>query len=133
VAPGAPSDLAPLPPDPCAQLTTASLCSGHDADRCLWHSYGFECSDAPCVNGYCSLDTTPVDPCAGHADAQSCKTDVANRCGWVALDIQCVAAPCPTGSCLQMQPVPGGGCACACPSCVQGESCPPCACDCCGG
>jgi hypothetical protein len=122
----------PVVADPCAQFTTSSTCYSHNADRCAWYSYGFECGDAPCANGYCYRDTTPIDPCASHTDTTSCKGDVANSCGWIALDIACVTAPCPQGSCAQMKPVPGGGCACACPSCVAGESCPPCACNCCG-
>jgi hypothetical protein len=44
-----------------------------------------------------------------------------------------VTAPCPTGTCVQRKPVAGsGGCGCACAACAPGQSCPPCACDCCG-
>jgi hypothetical protein len=77
--------------------------------------------------------TTDIpDACAGHGDAPACAADVANRCRWIELGIVCVTTPCPSGACVQVKSVPGGGgCGCACPACAAGQSCPPCACDCC--
>ena len=91
---------------------------------------------APCGCG----TTPPADPCTTHTDVSSCTADTADGCGWTSLNIECITTPCPTGSCAQEKlvlPVDagtgsgGGGCACACPACAPGETCPPCACDCC--
>jgi hypothetical protein len=126
----APCDC-PIIVDACGAETDESGCLSVTTARCLWHSYGAACGDVRCVTGYCYRDTTPIDPCVGHLDAASCQGDVADSCAWIEMGVACVKAPCPTGSCIQMKPV-SGGCACACPTCVAGESCPPCACDCCG-
>ena len=75
---------------------------------------------------------TPADPCAHHGDAGACAADSASACRWIELGIVCVTAPCPTGACVQRKAVAGGGCGCACAACAPGQSCPPCACDCCG-
>lgn len=91
---------------------------------------------APCDCG----TTPPADPCTAHTDVASCTADTADACGWTSLNIECITAPCPTGACAQQKlvlPVDagtgsgGGGCACACPACAPGETCPPCACNCC--
>ena len=73
-----------------------------------------------------------ADPCGGHADVTSCMADSASACNWIELGVVCVTTPCPSGSCVQMRPVPGGNCGCACPACAAGQSCQPCACECCG-
>jgi hypothetical protein len=75
----------------------------------------------------------PADPCAQHGDADACAADVASACRWIDFGIVCITTPCPSGACVQLTPVPGGGaCGCACASCADGQSCPPCACSCCG-
>jgi len=75
-----------------------------------------------------------ADACAAHADVTTCAADAGNSCRWIELGIVCVTTPCPSGACVQVKSVPGGGgCGCACPACASGQSCPPCACDCCGG
>jgi hypothetical protein len=70
-----------------------------------------------------------------HGDARACTADGANSCSWLELGIVCITTPCPSGACVQVKPVPDGGpggCGCACPACVAGQSCPPCTCNCCG-
>lgn len=59
--------------------------------------------------------TVGNDPCADHATAEACSVDTATGCSWIALGIPCTA---------------GADCGCACPACVSGETCSPCACSC---
>ncbi|HXU04476.1 MAG TPA: hypothetical protein VN903_26120 [Polyangia bacterium] len=72
-----------------------------------------------------------ADPCAHFTDAATCIADTMNTCHWIAVGIACVTAPCPTGACAQLKPA-SGGCGCACPACAADQTCPPCACECCG-
>ncbi len=145
VCPTCPPDTAcapcgcPIPPpepvvDPCAKLLDAATCQADTRDRCTWYGFGVPCAQGiECRGGVCQRAPQPADTCGAHADPASCKTD-ASGCGWVPLDIVCITTPCPTGACVKTTPVPGGGgggCGCACPACVAGQSCPPCACDCC--
>jgi hypothetical protein len=121
-------------------LTSAETCGADSADRCVWYALGIPCVEGqPCRSGVCQQAPVPPPPdtCAAHTDAQSCSADATNMCAWVELGIACFTDPCPpNGRCVEMKPVPGsggGGCGCACPACVSGETCPPCACNCCPG
>src|SRR5262245_23990057 len=120
--PACPAD-APCPPCDCA-------CGGGSVSVSGDGSSG----TTPTKIGGGPADSLVPDPCAGHADTAACLADRANACTWIELGIVCITAPCPSGACVHMTPVPGGtsGCGCACPSCAADQSCPPCACNCCG-
>ena len=81
------------------------------------------------------------DACHHHTGTASCTADSA--CTWSAIEACPAGAHCPGGVCGEADPCAAhadrvgceaaGGCACACPACAPGESCPPCDCDCSGG
>lgn len=84
--------------------------------------------------------TTTQDPCSALTDSATCSADATDKCTWYAIGAPCMqGGVCPGGVCQgeMVPPDDGGvGCACACPACAPGETCPPCACDCsgtCGG
>jgi len=89
------------------------------------------CECPPCLPGEtCEPCTcTGDDPCLEHADETACLADTANECTWIAFGIPCTEGePCVSGVC--QGPSSGGdaGCACVCPDCPPGETCPPCEC-----
>jgi hypothetical protein len=72
--------------------------------------------------------------CPSYNDEMACTADTDNACVWYALGIPCqIGEPCRSGVCQQRTDSngsDGGGCACACPDCSPGASCPPCDCTC---
>ncbi|MDY0002452.1 MAG: hypothetical protein RBU30_14245 [Polyangia bacterium] len=112
----------------CSGSSGGSAGTGTASCACPACEPGTECP--PCE---CEVPGVTEDPCLAWVNEADCVADETNSCSWIAMTVDCdpSSPDCRSGLCQGV--FYDEDCACLCPSCMPGEDCPPCICDCGGG